>query len=715
MKVLGAVPTQTEVIAERFFDESGGMQLVLHAPFGGRINRAWGLALRKRFCRGFGFELQAAANEEAILFSLGPQNSFPLEEVFDYLHPSTARETLVQAVLGAPMFKTRWRWNVTRALLLERVRGGKRVAAPLLRMRADDLLAGAFPAALACPETLPGGDIEVPTEHPIVRQTLDDCLTEAMDVDGFLAVLRGLRDGSIRRRAVDTTEPSVFAYGILAAQPYAFLDDAPLEERRTQAVLTRRTLVASSADDLGALDPEAIRRVREEAWPDPRDESEVHEALLWMGFVTVAEGAPWHEHLQSLRAQRRVAWRSRGSMVRGRSLARTRWWCSAAASKPSVRSRATTRSSFPSRPKATVPRGRLATGVAPDGAIGRLLARIHRYTLDRLRKEIEPVTAATFLRFLAAHQHVDEEHRLDGAARRRRSRPLSSLLGFEIPAAAWEGRSACSPRGSATTSASGSTSSRLAESVAWGRLWGSGVRQRFARRSSVSAPRETSSKHGLRSRLRPTLRTWERMRPPFTPPRSRGRCAVPAGDQATHGLSRIADFDDGMGDPRGRRDRDMRQLRRPPGPRVSAGATLGDERGVRPLEPLPRAGSADWPAREYVTGRPTRSSSPASSFVVRVSCSGRRSRREKVPVPWRDLVRALRTLEARGEIRVGRLRRRPDGEQYALPDAVSLLRTIRDATSITTVVSAADPLNFRGNLTPEERVAPMTRRTVLVG
>ncbi|HWZ87594.1 MAG TPA: DEAD/DEAH box helicase, partial [Polyangiaceae bacterium] len=232
-KALGAVPTQRRVILERFFDESGSMQLVLHAPFGGRINRAWGLALRKRFCRGFGFELQAAANEEAIVLSLGPQHSFPLEEVFDYLHPETAQELLVQALLPAPMFKTRWRWNVTRALLVDRMRGGKRTPAPLVRMRADDLLATSFPAAMACGETLPPGDIEVPMAHPIVRQTVFDCLTEAMDCAGFLAVLRGLRDGSIERVAIDTPEPSVFAHGILAAQPYSFLDDAPLEERRT--------------------------------------------------------------------------------------------------------------------------------------------------------------------------------------------------------------------------------------------------------------------------------------------------------------------------------------------------------------------------------------------------------------------------------------------------------------------------------------------------
>ena len=236
-RTLGAIPTPRRVVAERFFDESGGMQLVIHAPFGGRINRAWGLALRKRFCRGFGFELQAAANEEAIVLSLGPQHSFPLEEVFDYLHPNTAKDLLVQALLAAPMFGTRWRWNVTRALLLPRTqRGGKRVPTPLLRMRAEDLLVRAFPQVLACPETLPESELPVPWEHPIVRQTIEDCLHEAMDAEGFLDVLGDLREGRIEKIAVDTTEPSAFARGILNAMPYAFLDDAPLEERRTQAV-----------------------------------------------------------------------------------------------------------------------------------------------------------------------------------------------------------------------------------------------------------------------------------------------------------------------------------------------------------------------------------------------------------------------------------------------------------------------------------------------
>src|SRR5207248_4201180 len=305
-EVLGVVPTQKRIVLERFVDESGGMQMVLHAPFGGRINRAWGLALRKRFCRGFGFELQAAANEEAIVISLGQHHSFPLADVFDFLHPNSVRKVLTQAILDQPMFESRWRWNAMRSLMLERFQNGKPVPPQILRMRAGDLLAAAFPAAVACPENLPPGDLEIPADHPLVRQTIDDCLTEATDVAGLIEVLQGLHEGRIERVAVDTAEPSSFARGILNSELYTFLDDAPLEERRTQAVLARRSLDARSLDGIGALDPAAVVRVRQEAWPQPETAEEVHDALLWMGFVTDAEAGQWLPWLVWLESQNRV-------------------------------------------------------------------------------------------------------------------------------------------------------------------------------------------------------------------------------------------------------------------------------------------------------------------------------------------------------------------------------------------------------------------------
>ncbi|HZN64910.1 MAG TPA: helicase-related protein, partial [Tepidisphaeraceae bacterium] len=441
-RTLGTVPTQKRVVLERFFDESGGMQMVLHAPFGGRINRAWGLALRKRFCRGFGFELQAAANEEAIVISLGQQHSFPLEDVFNFLHPNTVERLLVQAILDQPMFETRWRWNASRALVLERFQGGRAVPPQVLRMRAGDLLASAFPGAAACPETLPPGDIEVPADHPLVRQTIDDCLTEATDVAGLIRVLKGLRDGSIEKVAVDTTEPSAFARGILNSELYTFLDDAPLEERRTQAVAARRGLDARALDGIGALDPAAVERVREEAWPQPETAEEVHDALLWMGYVRDDEVAGWGEWLTSLAAQGRVVHRDgRWSAVDGTAEPKRILLGRLEALGPV--------DEYDPRVCTDSNEARLLLELEHDGAIlrtrldgrtvwceRRLLARIHRYTLERLRRQIEPVSAAEFLQFLACWQHVDGDYRLEGP--RGVAEVLRQLAGFEVPAWAWE-------------------------------------------------------------------------------------------------------------------------------------------------------------------------------------------------------------------------------------------------------------------------------------
>src|SRR5262245_34625353 len=469
VRSLGCVPTQRRVVLERFFDEAGGTQLVVHAPFGSRVNRAWGLALRKRFCVGFGFELQAAANEEAIVLSLGPQHSFPLEEVFDYLHPLTARDVLVQALLAAPMFATRWRWNAQRSLLLDRSRNGKKVPAALLRMRAEDLLVPAFPQVLACPETLPGGPVRVPDDHPMVRQTVEDCLTEAMDVHGFLEVLRGLRNGSIERRALDTPEPSAFARGILSSQPYTFLDDAPLEERRTRAVMTRRILEPRVADELGALDAAAVARVREEAWPRPEDAEEVHEALSWMGYVTDAEAGPWQAWLVELALAGRVvregdrffateATRDPKSVLRGRLEALGPVFVERGSPDEGLL--------LQLEAEGTAMRARIEGREA--WCDRRLLARIQRYTLDRLRREIEPVTAAQFLRFLTCWQHVDGEHRRDCPA--GVVEVIEQLAGFEVPASAWESSVlAARVRGYRPEWLDQIT---MSGEVSWGRLWG---------------------------------------------------------------------------------------------------------------------------------------------------------------------------------------------------------------------------------------------------
>jgi ATP-dependent helicase Lhr and Lhr-like helicase len=692
--VLGAVPTQRRVILERFFDESGGMQLVLHAPFGGRINRAWGLALRKRFCRGFGFELQAAANEEAIVLSLGPQHSFPLEEVFDYLHPDSARELLVQALLPAPMFKTRWRWNVSRALLVERMRAGKRTPPPLLRMRADDLLAASFPAAVACGETLPPGDIEVPMEHPLVRQTIFDCLTEAMDIDGFLAVLRGLRDGSIERVAVDSPAPSVFAHGILAAQPYTFLDDAPLEERRTQAVLTRRTLDVKSADELGALDPVAIRRVREEAWPAPTCAEEVHEALLWMGYATSEEVSPWADWIRELACAGRVvcegeryfafeATREPKEILRGRLEALG----PIVSDDPLL---------FELESEGFVLRGRFEG--KPGWCSRRLLARIHRYTLEGLRKEIEPVTGVEFLRFLSHWQHLDVEKKLDGP--RGVLEVIKKLAAFEIAAAAWE--ASVLPARIRNYKREWLDELTLSGEVVWGRIWGSSAMP--IRTTPVClVPREH-------------LESWLAL---SAPPQT-AELGHAAG--VLHGLlaARGAMFAQGL---QRASELHMDELDEGLAELIARGLVTCDSfSGLRSLllTPTKRRSSAKMAGRWSLLHYPGLEA-PSAEFVVRqlLQRTGvvfrKTVAREKQPLPWRDLVRVLRTLEARGEVRGGRFVAGFDGEQYALPEAVSMLRAVRRRGPGEPVhASAADPLNFRGILTPDERVSPLSRQKVLV-
>ncbi|MCG8404811.1 MAG: DEAD/DEAH box helicase [Phycisphaerales bacterium] len=695
-RVLGTVPTQRRVVLERFFDESGGTQLVVHAPFGGRINRAWGLALRKRFCRGFGFELQAAANEEAIVLSLAPQHSFPLEDVFNFLHPNTARKVLTQALLATPMFTSRWRWNATRSLMIERWRNGKRVPAPIIRMRTEDLLADAFPHAIACPENLPAGDLHVPMEHPLVRQTIEDCLTEAMDIDGFIQVLHDLREGRIERVARDTPEPSVFANGILAAQPYSFLDDVPLEERRTQAVLNRRTLDAKTVDEFGALDPQAVQRVKEEAWPQPENAEEVHEALLWMGYVTVDEARPWQEWLDELCSGGRAV------------LEGDRWFAADATREPKAVLRGRLEALGP-----IFSDDRLLLELESEGCVmrtrldgrtawceRRLLARIHRYTLDTLRSEIEPVTAAEFLRFLACWQHVDEEFRLEGP--RGVATVIEQLAGFEIPAAAWE---------------TGVLSSRVRDyqrqwldeltllgEIAWGRLWGSGGSP--IRTTPVSLiPREaldtwlgltklpdTSKLSAAAEDIFEALATQGAM---FAQDLQRRADLLPThlemglAELIAHGLV-TCDSITGL-----------RQLITPPSRRRRRARPSGRWSLFRRETP-PAESPAEFVARQLLK---------RTGVVFR-----RTLLREKQPVPWRDLIRVYRRMELRGDVRGGRFVEGFSGEQYALPEAVKLLRKVRrDGERPPVSVPAADPLNYQGILTPEPRVASTTRSRVSVG
>jgi len=482
LAILGTLPTQDMLVAERFFDEAGGMQLVIHSPFGARINRAFGLALRKRFCVSFDFELQAAATDDGIVLSLGEQHSFPIESVFAMCHPSRVPADLTQAALQSPMFTNRWRWNASRALALLRFSGGKKVPIALQRMRAEDLMAAVFPAQLGCQDNRLG-NIE-PPDHPLVTETLDDCLHEAMDMDGLLALLGDVADGRVKTVGVETPSPSALAHEILNANPYAFLDDAPLEERRARAVTLRR-FDPDLAGGLGALDPEAIAEVRRQAWPTVRDAEEAHDALLSLGLLPEADATPWRSFLDALVADGRVvSARYAGGAkayvaVERMSLVATalegqltfepiisqmpvprheleksqddavaeivRGWVESLGP--------TSASALASRLAIEVTRVNVALakleldGVVLQGSFTKdtsevewcergLLARIHRLTLGSLRKEIDPVSQAEFMSFLFGWQHLADGSRLHGREGLRRI--VAQLEGLELPAPAWE-------------------------------------------------------------------------------------------------------------------------------------------------------------------------------------------------------------------------------------------------------------------------------------
>ncbi|HEY7599467.1 MAG TPA: helicase-related protein, partial [Candidatus Limnocylindrales bacterium] len=477
---LGCLPTQDTIVLERFFDAVGGMQLVIHSPYGSRINRAWGLALRKRFCRKFNFELQAAATEDTIVLSLTTAHSFELSEVARYLHAATVRTVLIQALLDAPMFITRWRWVAGVALALPRFVGGKKVPPQLARMNAEDLIAAIFPDQLACAENLVG-EREIP-DHPLVGQTIADCLNEAMDIAGLERLLARLEAGEVGVVTRDLTEPSPLALEVLSARPYAYLDDAPLEERRTQAVMSRRWLAPEEAADLGRLDPEAIARVRSEAWPDASNADELHDALVWLGFLSEEEvqaGPGWGEWLGALARERRVAQLHRPGAtlwVAAERLPQFQALWSGATLDPTIGAAAAADWS-PEAALVEILRGRLeglgpVTEAALASPIGlepndiaaalmalqtegfamrgrftaqadadewcerRLLARIHSYTVKRLRAEIEPVAARDFLRFLARWQRVAADARMQGPDAVEVI--VAQLEGFEAAAGAWE-------------------------------------------------------------------------------------------------------------------------------------------------------------------------------------------------------------------------------------------------------------------------------------
>jgi ATP-dependent Lhr-like helicase len=746
-RMLGALPTQDTLIAERFFDESGGMQLILHAPFGSRVNRAWGLALRKRFCRQFNFELQAAATEEAVLLSLGPQHSFPLESVFRFLHPDTVGDILVQALLDAPMFGTHWRWNASIALAMPRNRGGRKVPPQIQRMEAEDLLAAVFPDAAACLENIPG-DREVP-DHPLVRQTLDDCLREVMDVDGLIAVLRRIYSGEIRCIARDLPEPSPLAAEILNARPYAFLDDAPLEERRTQAVYTRRAFEPSSGEDLGALDAAAIERVRDEAWPEIQNADELHDALLTSGFLTEPEGAAWapfmNELAESRRAVRIGATGGRPALwVAAERLSEVELLADASAREPAVRELVRGRIGISGPVTAAflaslldvpdleadaalialegegvVLRGRFSPR-AGDGAPlewceRRLLARIHRYTLNRLRAEIEPVTPADYMRFLFAWQRVDSEHRVSGLE--GLAGVIEQLDGFELPAAAWESDVLASRINEYDPSLLDTLS--LTGRVAWaaGRrsggagpirstpiaLYVRGQSTGWASKPSGNGEVELSS---YAARVREVLE-------------QRGASffheLVPlSGLLTTQVESALAELA-GLGLVTSDSFAGLRALITPSSKRKPLGGRKRRHRTVAfGLESAGRWSLTNGTHSELSDNE--RFERTARVLLRRYGVMFRRLLAREPGAPaWRDLLMAYRRLEARGEIRGGRFVSGMPGEQFALPEAVSQLRAVRRAGGQGRLIGigAADPANLTGIVTSGDRIATVARSRIL--
>ena len=757
LAALGAVPTLDTIVAERFFDEAGGQQLIIHAPFGGRINRAWGMALRKRICQSFDFELQAAATDDGVLLSLGPQHSFPLESIFEMVHPSGVMRLLTDAALQAPMFATRWRWNASRSLALLRWQGGRRVPPYLQRMRAEDLLASVFPAQLGCQDNAVG-PIEIP-DHPLVSETLRDCLTEAMDAEGLKQKLEALFSGRIRRVARETPEPSVFSHEILNANPYAYLDDAPLEERRARAVTLRRGLPAELADDVGRLDPEAIAVVVEEARPDLRDADELHDLLLDLGVLPESEATGWTGWLDELIAAGRAARLDAGTRIfwiaaERRSLALAIWpdgrmapevaepparratpWSdregalhevirarlglvgpttAAALAEPFGLSVSSVNAAL-GRIEADggVLRGRFTSNLIPAPDViewcdRRLLARIHRRTLDRLRREIEPVSAADLMRFLFTWQHVKpglQLHGRDGLAK-----IIEQLEGFEVAATGWERE--ILPARVARYEPAWLDELCLSGEVAWGRLERHESARHAGRRLSGTVPITLLRRQNLAWLLEPRDGTDE------------DALSAPARDVLAQLRASGASFTDELA---GHVRRLRIEVEEALCELVSAGLVTGDgfaglrsllhsekRRRLRPGRRRPlRApiGTGRWALLDAPPPPPdVLLEARARQYVRRYGIVFRDLLQREPGAPaWRDLLRVYRRLEMRGELRGGRIVAGFVGEQFAAPEALDALRAVRRDKPGGHVIrlSACDPLNLTGIITPGTRLPAM--------
>ncbi|HEU5460270.1 MAG TPA: DEAD/DEAH box helicase [Pyrinomonadaceae bacterium] len=769
--VLGVMPSQDNLVLERFFDDSGSMQLVLHSPFGSRLNRAWGLALRKRFCRKFNFELQAAATEDAIVLSLGPTHSFPLDEVFHYLNSRTVRQLLCQALLDAPMWNIRWRWNVTRSLAVLRRRGGKKIPAQLQRMDAEDLLTAIFPDQVACAENLTGGEREIPS-HPLVDQTVKDCLEEAMDIDGLERLLTSIERNEKNLFARDVIEASPLSQEILNARPYAYLDDAPLEERRTRAVFQRRWLDPETAADMGKLDQAAIDRVREEVWPEPRNADELHDALVELGFLTEEEGANWQEFFAELKNDRRAGvltakrlWVAaerlpqitavypnpdlEPTIAAPESVSRTTWTFEDALVEiirgrleglgPVTIEQLVASSGLNKLEIETallrleaegfVIRGKFTPGTTEtEWSARRLLARIHSYTLNRLRQEIEPVATTDFIRFLLAWQKVAPDHQMEGPESLMAI--VEQLEGVEAPAAAWEGE--LLPARMVEYDPTWLDALCLSGELVWARLTPL-ARSAESERTRGSGPVRNTPIALLR---RKNFALWSSVfpQPALTITSEFSTTTQMVYDYlAMRGASFFTDIVENTKLLRSQVEEALADL-------VANGVVVSDSfAGLRalltpgskktqaasrrkhrqPVYDMVSAGRWSILQRSNVTPNtldPALAEEVAWALLKRYGVVFKRLlEREGIAVPWRVLLRTCHRLEARGDIRGGRFVGGISGEQFALPEAIGMLRSIRRAGAQESLisVSAADPLNLVGIIVPGSRITAHTSNRVL--
>jgi ATP-dependent Lhr-like helicase len=741
--VLGIMPSQHDLVLERFFDDTGGMELILHSPFGARINRGLGLILRKKFCRTFNFELQAAATDDAIVLSLGLTHSFPLQDVPRFLSSRTLDDTLQHAILDSPMFQARWRWNLNRSLLVLRWRNGRRNPPPIQRMESDDLLAAVFPQAAACQDNIVG-PIDIP-DHVLVRQTIDDTLHEAIDIDGVRALLERIESGAVRIHCRDTTEPSVLAHEIITAKPYAFLDDEETQNRRTNAVRLRRGLPTDLAT-IGALDQQAIERVHVEITPVPATADELHDVLsstlvlrpretwtmLWRelvdrgrGQVIVREGVQLWTTTESLAEAQAALVGEHAAVVHA---LRGHLELSGVTTVASL-ARATTLSVddltvglAALEGEGFALQGRYRTGATETEWVARrLLARMHGYSKRSAREGFAPVTAQDFMRFLLRWQHVAPDTQLAGEG--GLIAILEQLQGFEAAAAAWE------PEVFARR-LSGYNPAWLdalchAGEVAWLRLTpnpaSSGALPSKATPTAVVLRTDlgwllAAARSGDESHPLPDGTTGEVL----DALRQRGasflsdiaaatRTPLPETERALwDGVARGLVMCDGFAA--------IRSLVKLPGARPA-------HRPAR-LSSLRRRGSGSagvagrWslvPNADPDLDRHDLAEAVAEQLLNRWGVLFRDLAIQDSPrLPWREVQWALRRLEDRGLVRGGRFVGGFSGEQYALPSAVEQLTRVRKLprTQERVVINATDPLNLVGVLVPGATVPALRTNRV---